>query len=99
MRNEYDPKSSFISNKITGIWGRFDNNFLKPIFIDDWPNVKEDHNQISNKIIDVFNEHQRKKIKNKELTNVSSKTLDNIENIKSLLDDTPIKRRISSDKK
>lgn len=49
---------------------------MKPLFIDDWPNVKQDHDLLSNKIIDVFNEFQKKKIKSKELmdlTNSSSK--------------------------
>ena len=56
-----DSNTSFISRKITGLWGRLDKKYLKPLFIDDWPNVKEDHDQLSNKIIDVFNEHQKKK--------------------------------------
>lgn len=40
---------------------------MKPLFIDDWPNVQEDHNEISQKIINVFEEHQKRKIKNKEM--------------------------------
>jgi hypothetical protein len=60
-----------ISNKIKGLWRRFDNNFMKPLFIADWPYVKEDHDEISRKIISVFEEHQRKKIKSKEMKDIS----------------------------
>ena len=45
---------------------------MKPFFIDDWPYVKKDHNEISNKIIDMFNYHQQKKMRNKELQVVIS---------------------------
>jgi hypothetical protein len=46
-------------------------NYMKPFFIDDWPFVKHDHDEISRKIITVFYDHQRKKL-GKELRNVSS---------------------------
>lgn len=100
FRNENDPNASFISQKITGIWGKFDNQILKPIFIDDWPNVKEDHNQISNKIIDVFNEYQIKKIKSKEMAIVSSSDINDKtkDNVITLLDENQVKQRKSIEK-
>jgi hypothetical protein len=66
---------------------------LKPFFIGDWPLVKEDHDEISRKIISVFDEHQRKKIKNKELKDMAVSQ----EKKESLLFDpnNPIKRRKS----
>lgn len=54
------------------LWKRIDDRFLKPFLIDDWPNVKKDHNEISSKIIDLFNYHQQRKLRNKELQVVLS---------------------------
>jgi hypothetical protein len=48
--------------------------------IEDWPNVKYDHDEISVKIINLFDEHQRKKLKNKELRSVSN-SKEKIENL------------------
>lgn len=58
---------------------------MKRFFIDDWPNVKSDHDEISKKIITVFDEHQRKKIKNNELKEISNNTQTGSEKIESLL--------------
>ena len=77
--------SGKISKKITGLWRRFDNYVLKPFFIGDWPNVKEDHDQLSEKIIGVFDEHQKRKFKNKELANFIASDPKKEEKIESLL--------------
>jgi len=74
-----------ISKKITGLWRRFDNYCLKPFFIGDWPYVKQDHDQLSEKIISVFDEHQKRKFKNKELSNFIACDLKKQETIESLL--------------
>ncbi len=60
---------------------------MKPFFIGDWPFVKDDHDEISRKIISVFEEHQRRKFKNKELRDITSKTRRSAEKIESLLTD------------
>lgn len=87
MKN--DHKAHRISNRIKGIWHRFDNNFMKPLFIGDWPSVKEDHDQISKKIIEVFEEHQRKKIKKKELSDMTLHSQGGSERIQNLLIENP----------
>ena len=76
---------------------------MRPFFIDDWPRVKEDHDKISNKIIEVFDEFQRSKKKVKELSTIKSND-DNEdfpkgENLKefSLLNETIIKRKSSKE--
>lgn len=78
-----EPATDKISNKIKGLWKRFDENVMKPFFIADWPFVKEDHDEISRKIIALFEEHQRRKIKNKELKDMTTKG--NQDKIESLL--------------
>lgn len=55
---------------LQGIWARFDSKIMKPFFIDDWPDVKRDHLEITNKIVDLFNFHQQKKIRNKEMSDI-----------------------------
>jgi hypothetical protein len=69
---------------------------MKPFFIADWPFVKEDHDEISRKIIALFEEHQRRKIKNKELKDMTSKS--DQDKIESLLveDSVNIKKRKSA---
>lgn len=58
---------------------------MKPFFIGDWPNVKDDHDEISRKIIAVFEEHQRKKYKSKELKDIASSSRKSAEKVESLL--------------
>lgn len=86
--------------KIKGYWNRFDNFVMKPFFIDDWPNVKRDHDEISLKIITVFDDHQKKKIKNKELKDIVSRSSSGAERMVSLLEENQsVKRRKSEPKK
>lgn len=68
---------------------------MKPFFIDDWPNVKSDHNEISNKIVEVFNEHQKKKIKSKELRSISNDDFIQKDSIISLLPNKEIKNDLN----
>jgi hypothetical protein len=91
--------SQKLSKKITGLWRRLDNFVMKPFFIDDWPYVKEDHDQISQKIISVFDEHQKKKIKNKELANIMGSDPKKEEKIESLLIDRNERKRKFSNSK
>ena len=53
---------------IRSCWTQIDNKYFKPFLIEDWPNVKKDHNDISVKIINLFNEHQRQKIEKRKST-------------------------------
>ncbi len=99
-QNKDDPVTDKISHKLKGLWNGFDENFMKPFFIADWPFVKEDHDEISRKIIAVFEEHQRKKIKNKELKDITPKS--SHDKIESLLVEESfinVKRRKSSGSK
>jgi hypothetical protein len=79
-----------VKYKIKGLWHSFDNKIMKPFFIADWPFVKEDHNEISRKIIAVFEEHQRKKVKNKELQNLTKNSKTSADKIVSLLTETEL---------
>lgn len=89
-RKKSDPSvdlnvSQKISKKINGLWRRFDNYVMKPFFIGDWPYVKEDHDLLSQKIISVFDEHQKRKYKNKEMANIIASDPKKEEKIESLL--------------
>lgn len=73
----YDKKDDDYSENnesfLRRFWKKLDNSYIKPFFIDDWPDVKEDHNIISNKIIEVFDNHQTNKMKNKEMNSIKMK--------------------------
>ncbi len=69
---------------------------MKPFFIGDWPHVKDDHDEISRKIISVFEEHQRRKFKNKELKDLSANNKRVAEKTESLLTDNSLKRKNSN---
>jgi hypothetical protein len=71
-----DPKAS----KLRGFWHKIDNKYIKPFLIEDWPNVKYDHDEVSVKIINLFDEHQRKKMKSKEIRSFSQ-SKEKIENL------------------
>lgn len=79
-----------------------DNELLRPLFIDDWPRVKEDHDKISNKIVEVFDEFQRSKKRVNELSNFKSEISQDFLNDQkktefSLLDNRVVKKRGSKD--
>ena len=54
------------NNKIHGLWRKLDNLILKPIFIDDWVTVRDEHSQIAKEIMQIFENHEKKKLKAKE---------------------------------
>ncbi len=49
------------SGYLKNLWNRIDNRYIKPFFIDDWPNVKIEHLEITNKIVDIVTTHSRKR--------------------------------------
>ena len=57
-----DKKNKRISSKLYKYWKNFDENFLKPKLIHNWPYVKDEHEEISRKIQDVINDEKIKKI-------------------------------------
>ncbi len=59
-------------NRIKGIWENLDNNILRPFFIDDWPDVKEDHTKIAKEILGILENHEKHKMKNKILNRFKS---------------------------
>ncbi len=59
-------KSSQDESIIRSCWTQLDNKYFKPFLIEDWPNVKKDHNVISVKIIKLFEEHQKEKLEEKK---------------------------------
>jgi hypothetical protein len=48
--------------KIKHNWNLFDNNYIKPYLLNNWPQSKIDHEEITIKIKKMFSEH--KKVKN-----------------------------------
>ena len=54
-------------NQIKGFWYNIDDNILRPIFIDDWPDVKAQHEEIAKEILDILKKHEENKMKNKIL--------------------------------
>jgi len=67
-------------NKIKGIWENLDNNILRPFFIDDWPDVKEDHTKIVKEILGILENHEKHKMKNKILNRFKSNGIINNNN-------------------
>ena len=61
-----------ISSRITKWWHKIDDNYLRPFFIDDWPDVKTEHNHIAKEIIGVLEEYQKSRIKKKILNKFDS---------------------------
>jgi hypothetical protein len=59
-------KSSQEDSIMRSCWIQLDNKYFKPFLIEDWPNVKKDHNIISVKIIKLFEEHQKEKLEEKK---------------------------------
>ena len=67
-------------NKIKGIWENLDNNILRPFFIDDWPDVKEDHTKIAKEILGILENHEKHKMKTKILNRFKSNGIINNNN-------------------
>ena len=60
-------KPRYHSNKIQGIWNKIDDKILKPIFIDNYNTAREEHSQIAKEIIQLFENHEKKKMKLKAI--------------------------------
>lgn len=69
------------TSKIKSFWKKLDDSYLKPCFIDDWPEVKRDHNEISRKMIELFSLHQQKKIRSKEMSGLMAKVQEKKESL------------------
>ena len=79
------------------MWKNFDDDFLKPRLIHNWPNVKDEHEEISRKIKDVINDEKMKKIEVKLRTLPQQPFLSNEKDlnktqIQSLLNDELLKK-------
>ena len=55
------------SGQIKGFWYNIDDNILRPIFIDDWPDVKYEHEEIAKEILQILKKHEESKMKDKIL--------------------------------
>ena len=55
------------SNKIQGLWNKIDDKILKPIFIDNYNTAREEHSQIAKEIMQLFENHEKKKLKEKAI--------------------------------
>ena len=55
------------SNKIQGLWHKIDEKILKPIFIDNYNTAREEHSQIAKEIMLLFENHEKKKLKDKAI--------------------------------
>lgn len=73
-QKESTPKEDKISHRIKGLWHRIDEKYLRPFFIDDWPDVKTEHNHIAKDIIHVLEDYQKNRIKKKILNKFDSKS-------------------------
>ena len=51
------------ANKIQGLWHKIDEKILKPIFIDNFNTAREEHSQIAKEIMQLFENHEKKKMK------------------------------------
>ena len=60
-------KPRFNSNRIEGIWNKIDEKILKPIFIDNYKDAREEHSEIAKEIMKLFENHEKKKIKQKAI--------------------------------
>ena len=61
------------SNRIQGIWKKIDDNILKPIFIDNYNTAREEHSQIAKEIMQLFEKHEKKKMKLKTIKSLNKK--------------------------
>ena len=58
------------NNKIQGLWKKIDDKILKPIFIDNYNTAREEHSQIAKEIMQLFENHEKKKMKQKAIKNL-----------------------------
>ena len=55
------------NNGIQGLWHKIDEKILKPIFIDNFNTAREEHSQIAKEIMQLFENHEKKKLKDKAI--------------------------------
>ena len=55
------------SNKIEGLWNKIDEKILKPIFIDNYQDAREEHSEIAKEILQLFENYEKKKLKKKAM--------------------------------
>ena len=60
-------KPYYSTNKIEGLWNKIDEKILKPIFIDNYKDAREEHSQIAKEIMQLFENHEKNKIKQKAI--------------------------------
>ena len=60
-------KPRFNTNKIEGLWNKIDEKILKPIFIDNYKEAREEHSQIAKEVMQLFENHEKKKMKQKAI--------------------------------
>ena len=49
------------------MWRKIDDKILKPIFIDNYNTAREEHSQIAKEIMQLFENHEKKKLKQKAI--------------------------------
>jgi hypothetical protein len=86
----------YSKRSIRGMWHYFDNTYMKPFFIADWPNVKDEHDEISEKIINLFDEHMKRRLKNKELQSIVKNSRDSVEKTEQLLREVNSRKSMNS---
>lgn len=64
-QNSAKPKTA--TKQIKGFWKKIDDKYIRPFLIDDWPDVKDDHQNIGKEIINILEDYQKNKIKKKVL--------------------------------
>ena len=60
-------KPRVYTNKIEGLWNKIDEKILKPIFIDNYKDAREEHSQIAKEVMQLFENHEKKKMKQKAI--------------------------------
>ena len=60
-------KPRIYTNKIEGLWNKIDEKILKPIFIDNYKDAREEHSQIAKEVMQLFENHEKKKMKQKAI--------------------------------
>jgi hypothetical protein len=82
---ESHPRRRDLFNFIKHYWNRFDNHVIKPWLLHDWPHSKIEHEEITIKIKNLFNEYQKFKrerkvnLKVEEMDCLSSETDEQID--------------------
>ena len=71
-------------NTIQGLWNKIDEKILKPIFIDNFNNAREEHSQIAKEIMQLFENHEKKKLKQKVINSFKTNNGKNNNDLDSL---------------